>query len=49
MKRGFGKRCGLAMFFTLSPALASAQGTLEDYQRAERFLPGNVRHLYVAT
>jgi dipeptidyl-peptidase 4 len=27
-----------------------AQGSLEDYQRAERFLPGNVRHLvYVAT
>ena len=22
-----------------------AQGTLEDYQRAQRFLPGNVRHL----
>jgi len=49
MKRGIGKRCGLAMFFTLSPALASAQGTLADYQRAERFLPGNVRHqIYVA-
>jgi dipeptidyl-peptidase-4 len=49
MKRGFGKRSGLAMFFTLSPALASAQGTLADYQRAERFLPGNVRHqIYVA-
>ena len=29
--------------------LATAQGRLEDYQRAERFLPGNVRHLvYVA-
>ena len=23
---------------------AVAQGTLEDYQRAERFLPGNLRH-----
>jgi len=23
---------------------AAAQGTLEDYQRAERFLPGNLRH-----
>ncbi|MGC2162524.1 MAG: hypothetical protein WA634_11485, partial [Silvibacterium sp.] len=22
-----------------------AQGTLADYQRAQRFLPGNVRHL----
>jgi dipeptidyl-peptidase 4 len=29
--------------------VAFAQGTLEDYQRAEQFLPGNVRHLvYVA-
>jgi dipeptidyl-peptidase-4 len=33
----------------LAPFLAFAQGTLEDYQRAEKFLPGNVRHLvYVA-
>jgi dipeptidyl-peptidase 4 len=23
-----------------------AQGTLQDYQRAEKFLPGNARHLY---
>jgi dipeptidyl-peptidase-4 len=33
----------------LSVPVALAQGSLEDYQRAERFLPGNVRHLvYVA-
>ena len=33
----------------LSASVALAQGSLEDYQRAERFLPGNVRHLvYVA-
>lgn len=33
----------------LSVPGALAQGGLEDYQRAERFLPGNVRHLvYVA-
>jgi dipeptidyl-peptidase 4 len=33
----------------LGPFLAFAQGTLEDYQRAEKFLPGNLRHLvYVA-
>jgi hypothetical protein len=33
----------------LSAPVALAQGSLEDYQRAERFLPGNVRHLvYVA-
>jgi dipeptidyl-peptidase 4 len=32
----------------LAPALG-AQGTREDYQRAEKFLPGNLRHrLYVA-
>jgi dipeptidyl aminopeptidase/acylaminoacyl peptidase len=32
----------------LVAAAASAQGTLEDYQRAEKFLPGNVRHLYTS-
>jgi len=32
----------------VSPA-ASGQGKLEDYQRAQRFLPGNLRHLvYIA-
>jgi dipeptidyl-peptidase 4 len=31
----------------VTPALAAAQGTLQDYQRAEQFLPGNVRHLLV--
>src|SRR5215469_7343699 len=25
-----------------------AQGTLEDYQRAAKFLPGNARHLYTS-
>lgn len=35
-------------FFLFLPA-AFAQGKLEDYQRAQQFLPGNVRHLvYVA-
>jgi dipeptidyl-peptidase-4 len=34
----------LALLFLYS-SLAFAQGTLEDYQRAEKFLPGNVRHL----
>lgn len=29
------------LVFTIS---AAAQGTLEDYQRAQRFLPGNLRH-----
>src|SRR5256885_16522815 len=38
-----------ALLLFLVPSAALAQGTLEDYQRAERFLPGNVRHLaYVA-
>src|SRR5579863_4151364 len=42
------KRCpgSLAILLLfLVPFAALAQGTLEDYQRAERFLPGNVRHL----
>jgi dipeptidyl-peptidase-4 len=35
------------LLFALPAALA--QGTLQDYQRAEKFLPGNARHLvYVA-
>ncbi len=38
---------GGLLLFALPAALA--QGTLQDYQRAEQFLPGNVRHLvYVA-
>ncbi|MGA8270907.1 MAG: DPP IV N-terminal domain-containing protein, partial [Candidatus Sulfotelmatobacter sp.] len=38
----------LALLFLTFP-LALAQGRLEDYQRAEKFLPGNARHLvYVA-
>src|SRR5215472_433244 len=33
----------------LISSAALAQGKLEDYQRAQQFLPGNVRHLvYVA-
>ncbi|MGH9732447.1 MAG: DPP IV N-terminal domain-containing protein, partial [Candidatus Acidiferrales bacterium] len=31
--------------FVLIPALANAQGTLEDYQRAQRFLGGNMRSM----
>jgi hypothetical protein len=34
---------------TLSAVAALAQGTLQDYERAQKFLPGNLRHLvYVA-
>ncbi len=29
----------------LMPSITSAQGTLADYQRAERFLPGNMRSM----
>src|SRR6202161_1104951 len=37
------------LWLSLALPAALAQGTLEDYQRAEKFLPGNVRHLvYVA-
>src|SRR5213082_2070222 len=38
----------VAALFQLLPC-AFTQGTLEDYQRAQRFLPGNLRHsIYVA-
>jgi dipeptidyl aminopeptidase/acylaminoacyl peptidase len=37
------------LLLALAPTVTLAQGSLQDYQRAERFLPGNVRHLvYVA-
>ena len=41
------RRLGAFAIFLLSLAATAglAQGALEDYQRAERFLPGNVRHL----
>src|SRR5580658_11298057 len=49
MRSEFGKWIAVGTCFILSPALANAQGTLADYQRAERFLPGNVRHqIFVA-
>jgi dipeptidyl-peptidase 4 len=37
------------IFLFLTSGFSLAQGTIEDYQRAEKFLPGNVRHIvYVA-
>ena len=53
MSHGRGKLCliGLWHFLFLvgTTGLAMAQGTLGDYQRAQRFLPGNVRQLsYIA-
>jgi hypothetical protein len=39
----------LLLFAGLLVPAAMAQGTREDYQRAEKFLPGNLRHrMYVA-
>jgi hypothetical protein len=39
----------LAVFPLLFPCQAAAQGTRVDYQRAEQFLPGNLRHrIYIA-
>src|SRR5437762_4137788 len=42
--------CRWTVTFLLLASLQSrAQGKLEDYQRAQRFLPGNLRHsIYVA-
>jgi dipeptidyl-peptidase 4 len=38
-----------AVLLLFSPHASPAQGTREDYQRAERFLPGNLRHrIYLA-
>ena len=39
----------LSALLLLALPEAAAQGRLEDYQRAQQFLPGNLRHLvYVA-
>jgi dipeptidyl-peptidase 4 len=48
--RSVHRRWGLTVLsLSLFAANASAQGKLEDYQRAQQFLPGNLRHLvYVA-
>ncbi len=44
--RSVHRRWRLALLWcTLLVPNASAQGKLEDYQRAQRFLPGNLRHL----
>ena len=46
-----GSRCifFVAALLLVFPGYGSAQGTREDYQRAEQFLPGNLRHrIYVA-
>ena len=45
MMRSTRRPGSIAILLLLVVPAALAQGTLEDYQRAERFLPGNVRHL----
>jgi len=42
--------CSRMILFVLVASLVSlAQGTLEDYQRAQHFLPGDLRYsIYVA-
>jgi dipeptidyl-peptidase 4 len=35
-------------FLFLAASQVKAQGTLEDYQRAQKFLPGNARHLFTS-
>lgn len=48
MKR-FPRISNVALFLGALSSAVFAQGKLEDYQRAQRFLPGNLRHLvYVA-
>jgi dipeptidyl aminopeptidase/acylaminoacyl peptidase len=37
----------IAFFAALMTGQTIAQGTLDDYQRAQRFLPGNARHLVI--
>src|SRR5215510_849859 len=41
--------CSLITSLLLASSLTLAQGTLQDYERARQFLPGNLRHsVYVA-
>src|ERR1700752_5033131 len=43
------RRSAIAIVFLILCAFrANGQGTLEDYQRAQKFLPGNARHLYTS-
>ena len=50
MMRSICRCCSIAVALLLLASLAAlAQGSLQDYQRAEQFLPRNMRHLvYVA-
>ncbi len=43
------RKCGITIaFLFLAASQVKAQGTLEDYQRAQKFLPGNARHLFTS-
>lgn len=45
----FRRAIAALVFLTFTPVLSRAQGTLQDYQRAQQFYPGNLRHIaYVA-
>ncbi len=45
----FLRRCTVTLFFVALSPTVFGQGKLQDYQRAQRFLPGNLRHsLYLA-
>src|SRR5215475_16150836 len=47
----FGRRYAIAIACVILETLPAAlgQGTLADYQRAKKFLPGNLRHsIYIA-
>jgi dipeptidyl aminopeptidase/acylaminoacyl peptidase len=49
MRSTLSPRTIAILLLFLVPPAAFAQGTLADYQRAQQFLPGNVRHqVYVA-
>src|SRR5690348_509480 len=45
--RGRVRLAGIIALAALVALPAAAQGTLQDYERAEKFLPGNVRHLVI--
>jgi dipeptidyl-peptidase 4 len=43
------RKCCIAIAFLFFVAFqVKGQGTLEDYQRAQKFLPGNARHLFTS-
>ena len=45
VSKASGKYLQYAIAIILLAGIASAQGSAADYERAQRFLPGNLRHL----